>query len=171
MTSWCCNTNLQVDGGLRPVREEDVIEVRTTRRYARCRRSLKNSGFRLLPMRKWRLQLTLTAARICLTAMFPRTFRAIDEMIEAWNHRFGRCARPGKTWLPGCGRVSADYAQREGLRRLSGQASAIFTDSFEVLSAVNNPNDYQGPGTGYRLEGKRWDILKDIPQAISPEDI
>jgi propanediol dehydratase large subunit len=49
--------------------------------------------------------------------------------------------------------------------------SAIFDDDYQVLSAVNDPNDYQGPGTGYRLEGERWELLKDIPQAISPEDV
>ena len=49
--------------------------------------------------------------------------------------------------------------------------SAILEGNFDVLSAVNDPNDYEGPGTGYRLEGKRWETLKDIPQAISPEDI
>jgi propanediol dehydratase large subunit len=58
-------------------------------------------------------------------------------------------------------KVSGDYLQ----------TSAIFDDNFEVLSAVNDPNDYQGPGTGYRLEGERWKILQDIPQAISPEDV
>jgi len=40
-----------------------------------------------------------------------------------------------------------------------------------VLSAVNDPNDYQGPGTGYRLSGERWERLKDIPQAIRAEDV
>ena len=58
-------------------------------------------------------------------------------------------------------KVSGDYLH----------TSAIFDDSFEVLSAVNDPNDYQGPGTGYRLTGERWEMLKDIPQAISPEDV
>jgi propanediol dehydratase large subunit len=58
-------------------------------------------------------------------------------------------------------KVSGDYLH----------TSAIFDDNFEVLSAVNDPNDYQGPGTGYRLEGARWDLLKDIPFAISPEDV
>ena len=58
-------------------------------------------------------------------------------------------------------KVSGDYLQ----------TSAIIDENFEVISAVNQPNDYQGPGTGYRLEGARWELLKNIPQAISPEDI
>jgi propanediol dehydratase large subunit len=49
--------------------------------------------------------------------------------------------------------------------------SAIFDENFNVVAAVNDLNDYEGPGTGYRLEGERWELLKNIPAAISPEDV
>lgn len=39
---------------------------------------------------------------------------------------------------------------------------------FRVLSAINDPNDYTGPGTGYRLAGERWAALQAIRQAQSP---
>lgn len=51
------------------------------------------------------------------------------------------------------------------------QPSAIVTDTFEVMSAVNDPNDYTGPGTGYRLTGDRWEALKNIPGAQNPKSI
>ncbi|MDU4146254.1 propanediol/glycerol family dehydratase large subunit, partial [Clostridium sp.] len=35
----------------------------------------------------------------------------------------------------------------------------------------NNRNDYQGVGTGYRVEGEDWERIKDIPNAIDPRDI
>ncbi|PIN63650.1 hypothetical protein CKQ90_33960 [Klebsiella pneumoniae] len=38
-------------------------------------------------------------------------------------------------------RVTGDYLQ----------TSAILDRQFEVVSAVNDINDYQGPGTGYRI--------------------
>ncbi len=41
---------------------------------------------------------------------------------------------------------------------------------FHVLSAINDANDYAGPGTGYRLEGERWAKLQAIRQAQSPRD-
>ncbi len=41
-------------------------------------------------------------------------------------------------------RVAADYLQ----------PSAIFDRDFRVLSAINDVNDYAGPGTGYRLNGR-----------------
>ena len=31
---------------------------------------------------------------------------------------------------------------------------------------MNDPNDYAGPGTGYRLEGERWQRLQALPHAI-----
>ena len=41
---------------------------------------------------------------------------------------------------------------------------------FHVLSAINDPNDYTGPGTGYRLEGERWAAIQAIRQAQSPRE-
>ena len=48
------------------------------------------------------------------------------------------------------------------------QPSAIFNENFEVASALTQPNDYQGPGTGYRVAGPRWDRLQNLPQAWDP---
>jgi propanediol dehydratase large subunit len=58
-------------------------------------------------------------------------------------------------------RVSGDYLH----------TSAILDKDFNVVAAINDLNDYQGPGTGYRLEGKRWEEVANIRHAISPEDI
>jgi hypothetical protein len=58
-------------------------------------------------------------------------------------------------------------------QRLAGdylQPSAIFDRNFKVVSAINHPNDYRGPGTGYHLEGERWQEIQRIPQAKSPHD-
>ena len=51
------------------------------------------------------------------------------------------------------------------------QTAAILDRDFNVLSGVNTPNDYMGPGTGYRVEGKRWEEIKNIPHLINPKDI
>ena len=37
-----------------------------------------------------------------------------------------------------------------------------------VHSAVNDPNVYSGPGTGYRLEGERWELLQALPHVVDP---
>ncbi len=58
-------------------------------------------------------------------------------------------------------RVSGDYLH----------TASILDPNFNVIAAVNDLNDYQGPGTGYRLQGERWQKLANIRQAIRPEDI
>jgi propanediol dehydratase large subunit len=58
-----------------------------------------------------------------------------------------------------------------GRQRVAGdylQPSAIFDRDGRVLSAINDPNDYAGPGTGYRMTGERWQEVHEIPQAKSP---
>ena len=58
-------------------------------------------------------------------------------------------------------RVTGDYLQ----------TSAILNSDFDVISAVNDINDYKGPGTGYRISEERWEEIKNIPNVIKPEDI
>jgi propanediol dehydratase large subunit len=58
-------------------------------------------------------------------------------------------------------RVSADYLQ----------TAAIIDAEGVVHSAVNDPNEYAGPGTGYRLEGPRWELLQALPGVVDPAAI
>ena len=58
-------------------------------------------------------------------------------------------------------RVSADYLQ----------TSAVIDADGLVRSAVNDPNEYAGPGTGYRLEGERWELLHSLPHAAVPAEL
>jgi propanediol dehydratase large subunit len=55
-------------------------------------------------------------------------------------------------------RVSADYLQ----------TAAVIDAEGLVHSAVNDPNLYSGPGTGYRLEGERWELLQSLPNVVDP---
>jgi propanediol dehydratase large subunit len=58
-------------------------------------------------------------------------------------------------------RVSADYLQ----------TSAVIDVDGLVHSAVNDPNEYAGPGTGYRLTGERWALLQRLPQVVEPGEL
>ena len=51
------------------------------------------------------------------------------------------------------------------------QTSAIFDSEFRVLSALNDRNDYMGPGTGYSMSQERWNELKVKYNALNPEYI
>ena len=161
--------DLQIDMSLRPVSEEDVIAVR-------------NKGVRALQAVFEELNLPpITDAEVEAATYangskdmpdrnVPEDLRAVDDMmkrgvtglyvVQALAKRgFNDVAESVLNMLKG--KVSGDYLQ----------TSAIFDEAFNVVSAVNDPNDYVGPGTGYRLEGERWELLKNIPAAISPEDV
>ncbi len=57
-------------------------------------------------------------------------------------------------------------------QRVSGdllQTSAILKNMVP-LSAVNDDNDYAGPGTGYRPSGERWEQMKRLRHVTSAEN-
>jgi propanediol dehydratase large subunit len=58
-------------------------------------------------------------------------------------------------------RVAADYLQ----------TAAVIAEDGTVVSAVNDPNDYRGPGTGYRLEGERWELLRALPHEMDAASV
>jgi propanediol dehydratase large subunit len=58
-------------------------------------------------------------------------------------------------------RVSADYLQ----------TSAIIDATGAVSAAVNDPNEYAGPGTGYRLDGERWQRLQHLPHELDAREL
>jgi propanediol dehydratase large subunit len=52
------------------------------------------------------------------------------------------------------------------------QPAAIFNSKFFVQSALNDANDYQGPGTGYRLRQEpEWEQVKYLPNAQDPRSM
>lgn len=57
-------------------------------------------------------------------------------------------------------RVSGDYLQ----------TSAIVRDK-RVISAVNDPNDYRGPATGYRMSEKRWSDIKAVRGVLTKDSV
>lgn len=161
--------DLQVDMSLRPVTEEDVIAIR-------------NKGAMALQAVFDELRLPLITDDEVDAATYahgskdmpdrnvPEDLRSIDELMKREitgldvvlalaKHGFNDVAQSVLNMIKG--KVSGDYLQ----------TSAIFDENFNVVAAINDLNDYQGPGTGYRLEGERWELLKDIRAAISPEDV
>ena len=161
--------DLKVDGGLRPVREAEIIEVR----------------------HKGAKALQAVFAELGLPAI-------TDDEVEAATYAHGSKDMPDrdkvqdtkaaqemlKQGVTGVDVVKAlakrgfeDVAEAVlniQKQRVSGDylhTSAILDKDFKVVAAINDLNDYQGPGTGYRLQGERWEQLADIRHAMSPEDI
>lgn len=161
--------DLQVDMALRPVTEENVIAVRN--KAARALQSVFEE-LSLPPITDAEIEAATYAhgSKDMPDRNVPEDLRAIDDMMKRKvtgldvvralaKNGFEDVAESVLNMLKG--KVSGDYLQ----------TSAIFDENFNVISAINDPNDYVGPGTGYRLEGERWEMLKNIRAAISPEDV
>jgi propanediol dehydratase large subunit len=159
----------QVDAGIEPAAEEEVLATRE--RAARAVQAVFDElGFPPvtdaevdaaacgydaadLPERDRAADVTaadrvfaerITAADVAL-ALDRRGFTDVAEAIVGMQRQ----------------RISADYLQ----------TAAVIEPDGEVLSAVNDPNRYEGPGTGYRLEGERWERLQALPYVIDPQEL
>ncbi len=159
----------QVDGGIEPVSEEELLTVRE--RAARAVQAVF-SELGLPPVTDAEVEAATTGHS---SADIPRRDRAADvEAADALLDR-GTSALDVALALDRCGftdeaeavigmlrqRIAADYLQ----------TSAVIEPDGLVRSAVNDPNVYEGPGTGYRLEGERWDLLRALPHGIDPRTL
>jgi propanediol dehydratase large subunit len=61
-------------------------------------------------------------------------------------------------------RAAGDYLQPSGILVADG-------GDLVALSAVNDPHRYGGPGTGYRVEGDRRRALEHVPFAVDPREL
>ena len=159
----------QVDAGIEPISEADVTRVRE--RAARAVQAVFTElglppvtddeveaatvGYDSLDMPDRDRAADVEAA----DAALERGVSGLDVALALDRHGFGEIAEA----IVGMQRqrVSADYLQT---------SSVIDADGL-VHSAVSDPNVYSGPGTGYRLEGERWELLQALPHVTSAEDL
>jgi propanediol dehydratase large subunit len=157
--------DLQVDGGLRHVREDDILAVR--RRAAEALQAL----FRHLDLP------TITDAEVeaATYANSSNDYPLRDVLADLKGAQ--SVMERGLTGVDLVKGLEATgfHDVAENLltvlrQRVSGdllQTSAILTPEFVPLSAINDANDYAGPGTGYRLQGERWEELKKLRHVTS----
>ena len=161
--------DMQVDGGLRPVTEEEVIRVRRKAGKA-VQAVFRHLG--LSPISdeqveavtyahgsKDTLERDVTADLMAAEDVLKRGITGVDVVKALAESGYEDVAMDVLNMLKQ--RVIGDYMQ----------TAAILDREFHVLSGVNTPNDYMGPGTGYRVEGERWEEIKKIPHIINPQDI
>jgi len=161
--------DLKIDGGLRPVSEEEVIAIRNkaakvlqivfeelglpTITDEEVEAATYAHGSKDMPDRN--VVEDLKAAE----EMMKKGITGIDIVKALSKHGYEDIAERVLNMLKQ--RVSGDYLH----------TSAIIDEKFNVISAVNDCNDYMGPGTGYIMSEERWKEIKEIPTAIRPEDI
>jgi len=159
----------QVDAGIEPVAEEEVLRVRETAARA-VQAVFAELGLPAVS------DAEVEAATIGYDSTeMPDRDRAAD--VEAADDLLARgvSGLDVALALDRCGfgdvaeaivsmqrqRISADYLQTAAIIDVEGL----------VHSAVNDPNEYSGPGTGYRLEGERWQLLQSLQNVVDPAEL
>lgn len=157
--------DLQVDGGLRPVSEEEAIRVR--KKAAQAMQAL----FRELKLSEITDEEVEAAAYAHGSQDVPerdvlKDFSAIEKLLNEGINGLDVI----KALARGGFRDVAESVLQMMKQRITGdylQTSAILDTEFNVISALTHPNDYLGPGTGYRLEGEEWEKVKNIPNLLN----
>lgn len=156
--------DMQVDGGLRPVTEEDVIRVR--RRAAKAVQAVFSylhvaevtdeqvEAVTYAHGSKDTLDRDVVADLMGVEDLMKRGITGVDVVKALAETGYEDVAESVLNMLRQ--RVIGDYMQ----------TAAILDEDFHVMSGVNTPNDYMGPGTGYRVNGARWEEIKKIPHRI-----
>ncbi len=159
----------QVDAGIEPLSEDEALRLRE--RAARAIQAVFRA-FDFPPISDEEVELAASAFD---SRDLPDRDRAAD--VAAADRVLGERITGLDVALALDRAGFADVAEAiVGMQRLrvSGdylQTSAIVRPDLSVDSAVNDPNDYQGPGTGYRLEGERWRRLASLPHEIDPREL
>ena len=159
----------QVDAGIEPVSEEEVLRVRD--RAAQAVQAVfdelglpsvsddevaaATTGYDSSEMPDRDRAADVEAA----DELLARGVSGLDVALALDRREFGDVAEAVLSMQRQ--RVSADYLQ----------TAAVIDAEGLVHSAVNDPNLYSGPGTGYRLEGERWALLQSLPNVVDPAEL
>ena len=158
-----------VDGGLRPVDEARLREVRERAAKAvqavyrdlgladfadeRVAEVVLAEGSKDLP------PLEPTVVLEAADAIQERGLGILD-VVRSLD-RTGFREEAERVLAMGRARVAGDYLQ----------TAAIFDEQMNVLSKITDPNDYQGPGTGYEVTDARRAEIAGIRQQRSRQDL
>ena len=157
--------DMQVDGGLRPVTEEEVIRVRREAGKA-VQAVFKYLGLTEVTDEQVEavtyahgshdtLKRDVASDLMAADDLMKRKITGVDIVKALAESGFEELAESILNMLKQ--RVIGDYMH----------TAAILDENFQVMSGVNTPNDYMGPSTGYRVDGKRWEEIKAIPHRMN----
>ncbi len=170
--------DMQVDGGLRPVTEDEVLAIR--RKGAQTIQAAY-AGMGFPAIRDDEVEAAVIAhgsddmpardmvADLAAADGFLAGDKTIVDVIHALRERgFAQTAGALDEMLRQ--RALGDYLQPAAIFLPNLHANGSEDESLRVLSAITDPNDYTGPGTGYRVSSQRWREMQRLPQQHSPRD-
>ena len=174
-----------VDGALRPVSEEQLRAVRERAARA-CLAVYRHLGLVAAPAGSAAATASLTpigftddhvaevvhsegskdvtppdpqAILAASDAIMERQLGILDVVRALWTTGYEEEA--GRVLAMGRARVTGDFLQ----------TAAIFDKQMNCLSKITDPNDYQGPGTGYEVPAARREEIAAIRQQRSRADL
>jgi propanediol dehydratase large subunit len=159
----------QVDAGIEPVAEDELVRVR-----ARAARAVQAvfAAFGFPPVTDAEVE----------AATFAHDSRELPDRDRAADVAAGDRVLAERISGVDVARALDDAGFEEVARAVLGmqrqriaadylQTAAIVAHDGTVEAAVNDPNEYLGPGTGYRLEGERWARLRALPHELDPRTL
>lgn len=161
--------DFRVDGGLRPVKEKDVIRVRN--RAAKAMKAILE-GLNLCSVTEDEIEDITYAhgSKDVPDRDILKDLQAVDRMMKDKITGIDVIKALEKAGFNDEAQMILNMLKQ----RLSGdylQTSAILNENYDVVSAVNYPNSYMGPGTGYQISEERWAEMKDIPHIIETDQL
>ena len=160
--------DLKIDGGLRPVKEEDVVRVRN--KAARAIQGLfKELGLTEITDEEVEAATYAHGSKDMPNRNVVEDLKAAEDMMARGTTGIDIIKALYKAGFEDV----ADSVFKLSKQKVAGDylhTAAILDKDFKVQSAVNCPNTYAGPKTGYQVEGERWEEIKNINNAKSPED-
>ncbi|KGT72736.1 propanediol dehydratase, partial [Bradyrhizobium japonicum] len=160
--------DMMVDGGLKPVDEASVIEIRYEAAKA-LQAVFEEFGFPAITDEEVEAATYANSSDDMPNRNVVEDLKAAEQILRDGITGFDvALALAKRGYVKTAERIFNMLKQRVAGDYL--HTSAIINKDNIVISAVNDENDYTGPGTGYRLSEERWEEIKNIRQAISPKD-
>lgn len=160
--------DLKIDGGLQPVTEEEVVKIRN--KAAKVIQALfRELGLPEITDEEVAAATYANGSRDMPERNVVEDLKAIEDMMA---RKVTGVDIVKALYKGGCEDVAQSVFNMLK-QRVAGDylhTAAILDKDFHVISAVNNRNDYHGPQTGYQISDERWEQIKNIRNAVSPQD-
>lgn len=161
--------DLRVDGGLNPVEEDDVVAARNKAARA-LQATFRGLGLPAITDEEVEAATYANGSKDMPKRDVVEDLKACAEVLERGLTGLDVCKALYEGGFDDVAKAIFDL----NVQRCAGDylhTSAIFDENWGVDSAVNNPNSYEGPMTGYQISEERWEQIKTIRNAVSPESI
>jgi propanediol dehydratase large subunit len=162
--------DLRIDGGITPVSEDEVRGVRKRAAEA-VQAAWAEMGFPSLSDEEVAaavdardsgdLPPRAQAADAAAARRFLESPATVLDLAGALSRR-GFTREAGALVALTRQRAAGDYLQPSGVLVPDGE-------DLVAESAISDPHRYRGPGTGYRMEGSRWEEIQGVPFAADPQ--